>query len=235
MRPTPAGVQASSLSAVGDVRQHGRVRDLERDWAAALVAAGATADADTVAAAGTDLLARWRDPQRGYHDTEHLAEVLDAVDDLADVAADAAAVRLAAFFHDAVYDGRPGEDERRSAELAVTVLGALGVPAERVARVRRLVLLTAGHAPEPGDDDGAVLCDADLAILASGPERYARYVAGVRAEYAHVPDDVFRRGRAEVLRALVAAPRLYRTERARERWEGAARANVAREVRSLGS
>jgi len=30
----------------------------------------------------------------------------------------------------------------------------------------RLVLLTAGHAPEPGDRDGELLCDADLAVLA---------------------------------------------------------------------
>ncbi len=196
-------------------------------------AAGATADAGTLAAAGAALLARWRAPERRYHDAEHLAEVLDGIDALAPVARDAAAVRLAAWFHDAVYDGRPGDDERRSAELAEEVLTALGVPAERVGQVRRLVLLTAAHDPAPGDDDGAVLSDADLAILASPPERYGRYVRSVREEYPHVPEDLFRSGRAAVLRALDAAPRLYRTAPAGERWEEAARANIARELTAL--
>ena len=55
--------------------------------------------------------------------------------------------------------------------------------------VVRLVLLTAGHEVEPGDRNGAVLVDADLSILGAPPERYARYAADVRAEYAHVDDD----------------------------------------------
>jgi predicted metal-dependent HD superfamily phosphohydrolase len=209
------------------------VRDLEQDWAATVRAAGATADDDAVAAAGADLLTRWRAAERRYHDAEHLAEVLDGVDALAAFARDAAAVRLAAWFHDAVYEGRPGDDEQRSADLAGEVLTALGVPADRIGRVRRLVLLTAGHDPAPGDDDGAVLSDADLAILASPPERYGRYVQAVREEYPHVPEDMFRAGRAMVLRALDAAPRLYRTAAARERWEDAARANLARELTAL--
>jgi predicted metal-dependent HD superfamily phosphohydrolase len=209
------------------------VRDLEQDWASAVRAAGATADDGPVAAAGQELVARWRAPERRYHDAEHLAEVLDGVDALAAFACDVAAVRLAAWFHDAVYEGRPGDDEQRSADLAEQVLTALGVPVERIAEVRRLVLLTAGHDPAPGDDDGAVLSDADLAILASDPERYGRYVRAVRAEYPQVPEALFRAGRAAVLRALDAAPQLYRTPPARERWEGAARANLAAELTTL--
>jgi predicted metal-dependent HD superfamily phosphohydrolase len=209
------------------------VRDLEQDWADTVKDAGAAADADAVAAAGQELLGRWREPARRYHDAEHLAEVLDGVDALAEHARDASAVRLAAWFHDAVYEGRPGDDEQRSADLAEQVLTGLGVPAERAGEVRRLVLLTANHDPAPGDDDGAVLSDADLAILASEPERYGRYVQAVRAEYPHVPEEMFRAGRAAVLRALDEAPQLYRTAPARDRWEAAARANIARELTAL--
>ena len=36
---------------------------------------------------------------------------------------------------------------------------------------------------EPGDANGAVLCDADLAVLASPPEAYAAYASAVREEY----------------------------------------------------
>jgi predicted metal-dependent HD superfamily phosphohydrolase len=58
-------------------------------------------------------------------------------------------------------------------------------------------------------------------------------VAGVRAEYAHVADADFRRGRAAVLRDLLAKPTLFHTAAARALWEERARANVAGELASL--
>jgi predicted metal-dependent HD superfamily phosphohydrolase len=185
---------------------------------------------DAVAA---ELIARWSEPHRRYHDRAHLRAVLAAIDPLAGLAADPAAVRLAAWFHDAVYDGRPGRDEERSAQLAESRLPRCGVPPARVAETARLVRLTAGHAPADGDRNGEVLCDADLAILAAPPDVYAAYAAAVREEYRHVPDDLFAAGRAEVLAGLLAMPRLYRTPAAYELWERAARENVAAELARL--
>lgn len=182
-----------------------------------------------------DLLAAYGDRARGYHDRRHLAEVLDHVDELAAEAVDLDAVRLAAWFHDAVYaaGGTPGADEEASAALAQKRLDALGVAPATVAEVVRLVLVTATHQPADGDRDGAVLCDADLAVLARDPAGYADYVAGVRHEYAHVPDALFRAGRAAVLRDLAAAPTLFRTELGGQRWEEAARHNLATELADL--
>jgi predicted metal-dependent HD superfamily phosphohydrolase len=178
------------------------------------------------------LLRAYGEDRRGYHDLTHLAEVLDHVARLAAEADDVEAVVLAAWFHDAVYDGA-GDDEERSAALAEAELGAAGVPPGRVREVARLVRLTATHRPEPDDRAGQVLSDADLGVLAADEERYAGYVAGVRAEYAHVPDDDFRRGRAAVLRDLLAKPTLFHTAAARDLWEDRARANVTRELTGL--
>jgi len=202
-------------------------------WQVTVRSAGAGTDDAAVVDAGTRLLARWAEPHRRYHDVEHLAEVLDAVDLLAAHATDPHAVRLAAWFHDAVYDGRPGDDEEASAVLAETELAALGVPDAVTARVGALVRMTAAHEPAAGDRDAEVLSDADLAVLAAPPQRYARYAADVRAEYAHVPDDAFRAGRAAVLSTLAAAPRLFRTATGRARWEAAARGNLAAELDRL--
>jgi len=178
-------------------------------------------------------VAAYADPGRGYHDLRHLAEVLAHVDELMpgpDQSREA--VLLAAWFHDAVYDGT-GDDEERSARLAATELTALGADRSLVDEVVRLVRLTRDHRPAPGDRAGEVLCDADLAILAAKPERYAAYVAGVRTEYAHVPDADFAAGRAAVLADLLARPTLFHTERARTLWEGPARANLRREIKEL--
>lgn len=180
--------------------------------------------------AGRDLLVRYAEPVRHYHDLRHLAEVLDGIDLLAPAARDVDAVRLAAWFHNAVYDPHRGDNEEASATLATEVLGTSGVDEHRVAEVARLVRLTTRHNPVGDDPDGAVLCDADLAVLAADPERYGEYAADVRAEYAHIDDATFRAGRSAVLEALLGHARLFHTAEGHGRWEDRARHNVRAEL-----
>jgi predicted metal-dependent HD superfamily phosphohydrolase len=197
-------------------------------------AAGAHAGVAEVEGAGMDLLRRWGEPSRAYHDVRHLAEVLQRLGELAaDGAGVGAEVRLAAWFHDAVYTGSPGSDERASADLAGAELRALGVPASAAQRVHDLVLVTATHEAPPGDDGAGALCDADLAVLAAPPDRYEAYVRGVRAEYASVADSAFAAGRAAVLRRLLQRPHLFATDAGRARFESVARANVTAELARL--
>ncbi len=182
-----------------------------------------------------ELVAAYARPERGYHDLRHLAEILDRVDELAGSATHPDLVRLAAWYHDAVHTAatRPGQDEEASARMAQDRLAALGVSPATRREVSRLVRLTATHDPAPDDPDGAVLCDADLAVLARDRAGYADYVAGVRQEYRNVPDTEFRVGRAAVLRALVARPNLFSTDDGRARWEETARTNVTAELAEL--
>ncbi|WP_433242232.1 HD domain-containing protein [Streptosporangium sp. CA-135522] len=178
---------------------------------------------------GRELIARYGEPHRRYHTTDHLEAVLNHVDTLAGSAADPDLVRLAAWFHDAVYDPRRGDNEERSARLAERALPEMGLSADAVATVARLVRLTLTHDPAPDDADGAVLCDADLAILAAPPEVYAAYAAAVRQEYSFVPDDAFRRGREAVLRSLLDLPVIFRIADL----EAPARANIHAELERL--
>ena len=186
-------------------------------------------DPAAIAEAGSDLLRRWSEPHRRYHDVEHLATVLSIVDEVEAPAE----VRLAAWYHDAVYDPRSGDNEERSARLAVDALTALAVAPNQVDEVARLVRLTASHEVGDGDVNGALLCDADLAVLARSTDGYDRYAAAIREEYAHVPEEAFRAGRAAVLRHLLDLPALYRVPRLRDRWEVPARANLRRELDAL--
>ncbi|MFF9350883.1 hypothetical protein [Streptomyces sp. NPDC014734] len=202
---------------------------LRRRWRAALVGARRGAPGPDPLPYADNLLARWAEPQRHYHTTAHLIAVLDHVDTLAGYATDVDAVRLAAWFHDAVYRPDRSENEERSAALAERALPEAGVPAEVTAEVARLVRLTVTHDPAEGDADGEVLCDADLAILAAPPREYAAYAAQVREEYGFVPDDAFREGRATVLRQLLDLPGLFRTPLGAERWEPRARQNLLTE------
>ncbi len=182
---------------------------------------------------GRNLLDRWSEPQRRYHTTDHLLAVLDHAERLAAHATGPEAVLLAAWFHDAVYRPDRSENEERSAALAERALNEAGVAAPLVAEVARLVRLTTTHDPAEGDRNGEVLCDADLAVLAGSPQAYAQYASAVREEYSFVPDDVFRTGRADVLRQLLALPRLFHTPYGSEHWEPVARRNLATELELL--
>ncbi|QHK20700.1 DUF4031 domain-containing protein [Pseudarthrobacter psychrotolerans] len=177
-----------------------------------------------------DLLDRWSEDHRRYHGCTHLLAVLEALDLLADPSDPPRTVLLAAWFHDAVYRGVAGQDEEESARLAEDRLTHAGLPAADVDEVARLVRLTSDHRPEPGDDDGALLCDADLSVLGGEPEPYARYVAAVREDYAHIGDADFAAGRAAVVRHLLELDPLFHSDRARELWLDAARRNLQGEL-----
>ena len=178
------------------------------------------------------LVAAWSEPHRSYHDLAHLAAVLGLVGELAGAADDPDAVRLAAWYHDVAYDPQRTDNEEVSAARARAGLRGL-VPDARVDEVERLVLLTAGHDPEPGDVNGAVLCDADLAVLAGPPDAYAAYASAVREEYGHLSDEEFTAGRIAVLEHLLALPALYRTPEAARLWADRAEANLTVELTLL--
>ncbi|MFB8245534.1 hypothetical protein ACFC5X_10875 [Streptomyces sp. NPDC055952] len=199
----------------------------------ALEAARGPAGGPDPAPYADNLLARWQEPARRYHTAEHLTAVLDRVDELERYARDPDVVRLAAWFHDAVYLPDRSENEERSARLAERALPEAGVPDRKVAEVARLVRLTVTHDPAGDDPDGQVLCDADLAVLASPPSAYAAYTAAVREEYHFVPNAAFRAGRAAILRQLLDLPRLFRTPHGAAEWEATARYNLASELEML--
>jgi len=222
---------------------HGKPRapDGERGWnyardvelsghfRASVIAAGGH-PFDAVAA---ELLARWSEPHRRYHTVDHLRFMLSVIDDHAAAADDPDLVRLAAWGHDAIYDPRGAGNELASANLAAGLLHRCELPGPSIAEVTRLVRLTAGHAVEPGDRNGALLADADLAVLARDWPSYLEYAEAVRAEYAHVPDEAFRIGRSAVLRHLLDLPVLFRIPSLAAMWEEKARANLTRELTTL--
>ena len=197
-------------------------------------------------ALGEDLLARYEQPHRKYHTSVHLSEMLTALKTLykRHHTATPRAVLLAAWFHDAVYEANPGEDEAASADLARTALTPLAstgsLTNREVTAIAHLIELTASHQLADGIEeytsgaltraDAAFFLDADLAILAADSPRYTRYVAGVRAEYAHYAPDAFTRGRAAILQGFLNRTAIYASDTAHLLWDAPARLNLRTEL-----
>ena len=199
-------------------------------------------------ALGEDLLERYEQPHRKYHTSVHLSEMLTALKTLykRHHTATPRAVLLAAWFHDAVYEANPGEDEAASADLARTTLTPLAstgsLTNREVTAIAHLIELTASHQLADGIEeytsgaltraDAEFFLDADLAILAADSPRYTRYVAGVRAEYAHYAPDAFTRGRAAILQGFLNRTAIYASDTAHLLWDAPARLNLRTELES---
>ena len=197
-------------------------------------------------ALGEDLLERYEQPHRKYHTSVHLSEMLTALKTLykRHHTATPRAVLLAAWFHDAVYEANPGDDEAASADLARTTLTPLAstgsLTNREVTAIAHLIELTASHQLADGIEEytsGALtraaaefFLDADLAILAADSPRYTRYVAGVRAEYAHYAPDAFTRGRAAILQGFLNRTAIYASDTAHLLWDAPARLNLRTEL-----
>lgn len=212
-------------------------------WRADCAAVVAGSAARAVEDVGTDLIRRWHEPHRRYHDATHLTEVLTAVDTLCTASgvngSHHAVAALAGWFHDAVYEVDPAAaNEAESASLAARQLGRLGTDPEVTARVAAVVLDTASHdltAQASADPARVVVHDADLWVLSAPVARFDEYCAQVREEYAHVPVALYSTARSEVLRPFLVRDHVYRTAHARSEWEPSARENLARELTRLAS
>ncbi|WP_310739894.1 HD domain-containing protein [Inhella proteolytica] len=191
-------------------------------WQSAWQALGAQGDGTALRA---QLWAAYAEPQRRYHTQQHLLECLHTLDTVREQVPEAAAVEIALWFHDAIYELQGKDNEARSAAWAAQALRDAGAPSDRAEQVRRLVLATR-HQASPQAEDEAWLVDIDLAILGAAPARFAEYEAQIRAEYAFVPEALFKTKRAEVLRGFLARPFLFSTAHFRTELEARARANL---------
>jgi predicted metal-dependent HD superfamily phosphohydrolase len=187
---------------------------------------------DECLAAGWEVVGMYAsDPGRTYHNIGHLAACLGEFELVRELADDPGAVAAALWFHDAVYVPGAGDNEVRSAELAVDVLGRLGMGRDQLRRVASLINATSHQGP-PDSDDEKLICDIDLAVLGKPWSEYSRYAAAVMGEYS-IPAEQLAAGRRAFLRTMLGRGHIYHTERFRRRLESVARKNMRRELTEL--
>lgn len=182
-----------------------------------------------------DLAGRYGDARRAYHNLTHLEQCFRELDAAADSglhAQDRAAVELALWLHDAVYEPFSSKNEARSAELAVAVGAKLGLAPASVEAARRMILATKAHAVTADPDEQLVL-DCDLSILGQEPVAFAAYQRDVRKEYRWVPDWYYARKRRAFLSAMQDRSVLFQTSYFHQRYEDQARESLRAAVRDL--
>ena len=181
-----------------------------------------------------ELIARYSEPHRRYHTMVHIEDCLAQVTASTDMDDNQRALMDAAiWFHDAIYDSTRSDNEAESAKLAADRLAVEGAPQAFIDEVVRLILLTAGHSVQADDALGARLVSIDLSILGADRDRYDAYAAAIREEYAHVPEPLYRAGRAAILGRFLESEALFADPIWAARFEALARANLTREIAAL--
>lgn len=184
------------------------------------------------------LRARHAEPHRAYHGQSHVDAMLHGLHELAGSIERPAAVELAIWYHDAIYDPAAPDNEARSAALLRAEMAGLA-DAALIATADLMVRLTAGHllTPEVPDDarqDCASFLDLDMAVLGAAPDLYDAYEHGIAAEYRPLHGaGAYRSGRAAFLQALLARPRLFHTDRFHTELDTPARSNMRRALHGL--
>jgi predicted metal-dependent HD superfamily phosphohydrolase len=182
------------------------------------------------------LLARYAEPGRCYHTWEHIEACLAELERLDGLTPEERrTLTYAIWWHDAIYDPHRSDNETLSAELAMRDLAVRGAPDPIARETFRLIELTKGHEVEASDRLGAPLVSIDLSILGAAPELYDAHADAIRQEYAFVPEEAFRAGRAAILRRFLASSRIFPDPGFSERLETQARANLLSELERLAS
>lgn len=179
-----------------------------------------------------ELVSRYSEPQRYYHNLAHLAECIAEFDSARQLAKDPVAVEVAIWFHDAVYDTHAADNEERSAELAKERIAQASGGAGLRESVAALILATKTHDPAL-HPDAPLLVDVDLSILGKTKERFREYDAQIRREYVWVPVETFKAKRAEILERFLARDRIYATDHFFAKYEQQARTNLRNSIRIL--
>lgn len=205
--------------------------DLSARWAS-LVAAEGLSGAGSV---GEELIARYGEPRRRYHGLAHIRFLLEEIERNAPHLLDVHVLAFAAWFHDAIYDPLAKDNEERSADWARRDLLDLGMSVARSEAVAKLVLMTKSHHAGQASADEALFLDMDFAILGAERGVYAKYASGVREEYAAVPEEAFRSGRAAFLKSVLVQPRMFRSALYEDACGARARRNIAWEIERLES
>ncbi|WP_206245264.1 HD domain-containing protein [Novosphingobium terrae] len=113
----------------------------------------------------------------------------------------------ATLFHDIIYDPTRSDNEELSLAMFQSAASRLATPKPLdEPLVFAMILATKSHHFRDDNPEGEAinhLLKADLSILwHPDPQVYAWYAAGVRKEYAFVPEDRFQAARTKILQQL---------------------------------
>lgn len=182
----------------------------------------------------SELVRRYSEPHRAYHNLSHIAALLRHLERHRSAVKQPETVEFAVWFHDVIYDTRQEDNERMSAEWARCAMSAMDINERYIPSVMACVAATERHEVlVPDIADLPFFLDLDLSVLGASEAMYRQYSNAIRTEYNWVPLDQYRTGRSKVLQDFLQRPSLYFTPAMTAEFEQRARINLQSELQDL--
>jgi len=177
------------------------------------------------------LINRYSDTHRHYHNIDHIAACLNEFNEVEHLLQNPVEVWLAVWFHDVVYDPKAHDNEERSVDYAEKALREI-IGEVTLENISRLIMATKHYRPA-SDHDSKFIQDIDLTILGGHRDIFDEYEERIRREYSWVPENRFRKGRADILSGFIERSTIYQTKYFRKKYEETARANLYYSISKL--
>ena len=175
-----------------------------------------------------DVVARYGEPHRRYHNLHHIQSLLSL---LKVQIAECSDIYWAVMYHDAIYTPTSQTNESESARLAHVHLLEMGIdpcPTER------MILATKNHTVDAARSEAEqAFLDADMSILGAPPALYQNYLTQIRQEYQQITDEQFALGRARFIQKTLLSGSIYGTRRFINIFEKQAELNLNDELRRI--
>jgi predicted metal-dependent HD superfamily phosphohydrolase len=187
-----------------------------------------------------ELAAAYSSSGRFYHTLKHIQQVLETIEEIQKQTSSLtaqtinfSAIQLAAWFHDVIYEPQSKDNEEKSAIYANTILTQFNLSSNTIKLVQYLILNTKHHQALPNDLHSQIFLDSDLAILGASKLDYQAYSQEIRQEYSWLTDQLYFRGRKQVLQQFLQRERIYFTQQMFMKLESRARLNLQSELADL--
>lgn len=198
----------------------------------------------TAREAFNEIIEGYNNPDRKYHNLDHLLDVLEQYDNYKIDNPDKlpkypAVFELALWYHDMVDDRGNKNAVKESAEKARLFLNRYTTlqGAEHKNYLQELIMATEYSNQDKKKEnpfDCGLLNDIDLSTLGKSPEKYQDYSKKIKAEYKGlVSKKDYKEGRVKVLEAILNKQPIFQTEYFKTRYETQARENLKSEIKSL--
>jgi predicted metal-dependent HD superfamily phosphohydrolase len=180
------------------------------------------------------ILSAYSERQRHYHTMQHISNLFSEFEEIKTMVKNEAAVSMAIFFHDIVYQPGYSYNEAESADMAREHLIKLNWNQNDIDEVAAYILATKTHQSQPGVQnisDQLLFLDLDLIILGANWESYQEYVHQILEEFGN--NSLVKLGRKHFMNEFLHKPRIYHTEHFYNLLEAKARRNIEREIKEL--
>lgn len=171
-----------------------------------------------------DIINKYNSSGRYYHTVQHILEMLNQIgNDYVNLH-----LTLAIIFHDIIYDPKSNTNE----EDSCAEFDKLDMSSNHKKIVKELIMVTKTH-----NSDGSVLqnfmIDLDLAILGSDEIRFNEYERQIRQEYSFVSDEIYKIGRIDFIKKMLARPNIYLSQEFKDKYEVQAKSNLEKLQQTL--